>query len=241
MVWFLYHIYTPVGWAIRLFMVGVILRRLFAPGAAVAWLGIIFLHPYIGVVLYLLLGENRLGHRRADRHRELVAQFRPALYAEQEQQRSKSPDVEPPYEAMVVQAEKISSMPVLSGNAVDFLTSIEAMADRLVADLDAARSHAHLLYYMFAPDATGERVAAALERAARRGVRCRVLVDAVAGRAFFRRHGLATRLTGRGREGRRRTSGGVDPAAAPEDGPAEPPQAGADRRRGRVRRQPQPD
>src|SRR3712207_8740418 len=29
---------------------------------------------------------------------------------------------------------------------------------RLVADIDAAESHVHLLYYLFAPDATGWRV-----------------------------------------------------------------------------------
>jgi len=57
MLWFsLYVTYAVIGWAIRAAMVTVVLRRQFAPGASVAWLGIVFLHPYIGLTLYLLVG-----------------------------------------------------------------------------------------------------------------------------------------------------------------------------------------
>jgi cardiolipin synthase len=38
---------------------------------------------------------------------------------------------------------------------------------------------------MFVPDETGRRVATAVERAARRGVTCRIIADAVASRSFF--------------------------------------------------------
>src|SRR5438132_13424422 len=72
-----FEIYVAIGWMIRLLMVPVILRRQLAPGASVAWLGIIFLHPYIGYALYMLVGETRLGRGRAQRHRELVATYRP--------------------------------------------------------------------------------------------------------------------------------------------------------------------
>src|SRR6185312_8316833 len=65
MSWLL--IYELFGWLIRAAMVPTILRRQFAPGAAMAWLGIIFLHPYIGWVLYMLVVETRLGPNRAVR------------------------------------------------------------------------------------------------------------------------------------------------------------------------------
>ena len=66
--------YYCVGWVICAAMVPVILRRQLAPGASLAWLGIVFLHPYIGATLYLLVGEPRLGPRRIARHRELMLQ-----------------------------------------------------------------------------------------------------------------------------------------------------------------------
>lgn len=189
-------VYLSVGWVFRVLMVPVILRRQFAPGAAVAWLGIIFLHPYIGLALYMTLGETRLGPHRVERHRALVNRFRSAMRdAIGGTQDSCSLQLPSEYEPMVRQAQKISGLPVLGANAVEFLTDCHPMIDRLVADIDAATSQVHLLYYMFVPDTTGVRVAEAIERAARRGVTCRILADAVASRGFFHHScGLSQRL-----------------------------------------------
>lgn len=191
-------VYVLFGWCIRALMVPVILRRQFAPGAAVAWLGIIFLHPYIGWTLYMLLGETRLGPHRVERHRQLVEHYRSALRQKQPQEHSAPLGIQEAYEPMVLQAEKISELPVVGGSAVDFLDQCPAFVDRLVADIDAATAHVHLLYYMFYSDSTGRRVAGAVERAAKRGVPCRVLVDAVAGRGFFHRNGLGPVLAAAG-------------------------------------------
>ena len=46
---------------------------------------------------------------------------------------------------------------------------------RLIADIDAATRHVHLLYYIFADDPIGNRVGDALVRASGRGGACRVL------------------------------------------------------------------
>src|SRR5262245_44896439 len=54
-----------VDWTLRiLFSIRVIMRR--RPiGLSLAWLLIILLFPIVGTVVYLLLGENRLGRSRA--------------------------------------------------------------------------------------------------------------------------------------------------------------------------------
>ncbi|HSZ57174.1 MAG TPA: cardiolipin synthase [Tepidisphaeraceae bacterium] len=186
-------IYVSIGWIIRAAMVPVILRRQFAPGAAVAWLLIIFLHPYIGGTLYMLVGETRLGPHRTDRHRELMKHYRgaPELIKKGHDEIRK---LAPAYEPMVLQAEKISDMPVVPGSSVEYIGDSNLMIDRLVADIDAAKGHVHLLYYIFAPDESGRKVADALMRARARGVACRVLADAVASRAFFHLTGLAAPL-----------------------------------------------
>jgi cardiolipin synthase A/B len=189
-------LYHAVGWLIVIAMVPVILRRQLAPGASLAWLGIIFLHPYIGVALYLLVGETRLGPHRVERHRELVARYRSAFNKKDAAgEDSAGLGLDSSYDPMVLQAQKISLLPVVGGSAVDYLTDATMFIDRLVADIDTAHKQVHLLYYIFMPDSTGERVARALEAAAGRGVECRVLVDAVAGRWFFYRvRGLSRRL-----------------------------------------------
>ncbi len=194
MSWILF--YTTLGWLIRFAMVPVVLRRQLAPGASMAWLGIVSLHPYIGLSLYLLVGETRLGPRRVARHRELVRHFRGERWGGTSQNESATaPNLDESYQPMVLQALKIGSLPVVSGNCIEFMTESAQLVDRLVADIDAAAQTVHLLYYIFVADATGERVVGAVERAAARGVCCRVMADAVASRRFFRRAGLGPRLT----------------------------------------------
>jgi len=58
--------------------------------------------------------------------------------------------------------------------------------DALVADIAAAREHVHIGFYIWLDDHSGGRVADAVCAAARRGVACRVMVDALGSRAFTR-------------------------------------------------------
>ena len=192
--------YLAIGWAIRVGMIPVVLRRYFTPGASIAWLGIVFLHPYIGFTLYLLVGESRLGPGRVARHKELVAHYRGEQAAPPNPKSVCDPPLNDLCRPIALQAHKISRMPVVSGNSFQLIDDSSQMVDRLVADIDAAASKVHLLYYILADDSTGRRVTAALAAAASRGVRCRLLADAFASRAIFSRHGLAERLRGQGIE-----------------------------------------
>src|SRR4030095_11999574 len=80
-------------------------------------------------------------------------------------------------------AENLGDLPILGGNTAEILSNYAAIVDRLVADIDAARSHVHLLFYIIADDAVAERVIAALKRAVKRGVGCRVTADALGSRS----------------------------------------------------------
>ena len=186
--------YIVGAYSIRVVMVPVVLRRHFAPGAAMAWLGIVFLHPYIGVTLYLLLGEVRLGAERDQRHREIVAHYRSGTENDADATWDvKVTDLGESFAPLILQARKMSGLPVVGG-AVELLPTCDQLIARLAADIDAANSEVHLMYYIFAPDLRGQRIAEAMIAAAKRGVRCRVLADAVGSRAFFHRDGLAHRL-----------------------------------------------
>ena len=65
----------------------------------------------------------------------------------------------------------------VNGNRITLLRTGAEYFPALMAEIDAARSEIHLETYIFAADATGRAVAAALGRAARRGVAVQVLVD----------------------------------------------------------------
>ena len=72
----------------------------------------------------------------------------------------------------------------LPGNQVDLLETGAAFFPALLAEIAVARCEIHLETYIFAADATGHQVVAALAAAARRGVAVRVVVDGFGAREF---------------------------------------------------------
>ncbi len=108
------------------------------------------------------------------------------------------PDLPGPYLQSVKVAENLGDFGILGGNQVELLVEYDQTVDRLVADIDAATQHVHLLYYIFADDDTGGRVAAALSRAVARGVECRVLMDGLGSKKGLRT--LAPRMRADGIE-----------------------------------------
>jgi len=63
------------------------------------------------------------------------------------------------------------------GNRIDLLVGGEDYFPAIEAAMDAAREEIYLETYIFQNDSTGQRIAAALARAATRGVATHVMVD----------------------------------------------------------------
>lgn len=164
--------YLVIEWLIPLAMVPFVARRR-RPFPAIAWLGFIFAVPLFGVALYLLIGEFGLRRRRR-RHRTpdpLDAGHRidPDTLAEPSHTVATAIDG--------LARDRDMPAPILAARSVELLQDMAAV-DRLVEDIEAARDHVHLLFFIYAEDDTGWRVAHALAEAAERGVACRLLVDA---------------------------------------------------------------
>jgi cardiolipin synthase len=174
-------IYCTIDLLIRVVTVIYVPQRR-SPAAARVWLMLILLLPLPGLIAYAAFGRIALPRGR----HKMFARFEEQLHQAKRQWREVS-TVEaatiPAFAAVVRLAQGLGDFPAQAGNAAELLPrSAEAVA-RLEADIDGARTHVHLLYYIFAPDQVGERIAAALVRAAARGVACRVLMDSVGSRS----------------------------------------------------------
>ncbi len=186
MAWFLLILLAASEWIIRIVMAGVILRRRFSPSTSMAWLVLIFFLPELGLFIYLLIGVSHLGKRRVRTYGISQAQSRARYNPERFAEFVVRPEIEPQQHNMILQAERISGNPIIAGNDVELLSSADDLTDRLVEDIDAAKHHAHLLYYIYRPDDIGTKITEALVRASKRGVACRLLADAAGSRPFFR-------------------------------------------------------
>jgi cardiolipin synthase len=179
-------IYYASEWVIRLVMlVFVPFRR--PPAAANAWLLLVFFQPWVGLILYLAIGRPELPRWRTAKLRQLRPELEVVADRLQRHPNVFQPELPPRLMQAVHLARNLSLLPVLGGNSAELLADYDGAIARLVADIDAARDHVHLLYYIYADDATGRKVTDALARAVKRGVTCRVLIDALGARRPLRR------------------------------------------------------
>ncbi|MCI4589114.1 phospholipase D-like domain-containing protein [Sphingobium sp. BYY-5] len=160
-------------WIVRIGALLVVPQRRTA-NATRAWLLLIFFLPIPGLLLYLLIGSPRFPAWRTERFASLVPYFRETVLASAEN----SPELGDKA-AIAELADDLGRMPVVSGNSVELIDVYDAVINRLEQDIDGANSFVHLLVYIFADDHVGQRIAAALGRAVKRGVEARVMFDPV--------------------------------------------------------------
>jgi len=169
-------------WAIRLVMLAVVpFRR--TPAAAKGWLLFIFFLPWIGLLLYALIGRPTMPRWRVEQMARLPQAMAKVRERVLNHPNVFHPELLPGLEWTGYLAEKLGRMPSLGGNAAEIMVDYDTILARLVTEIDHARNHVHLLYFLFAVDTATVPVIAALGRAVERGVACRVLVDALGSRS----------------------------------------------------------
>ena len=166
-------------------IIRVLLRLHRDPSSRIAWVLVIAALPVLGIVAYLLLGEVNIGRRRIERMRTVLAQM-PRF---QDAPGVDAPDLKPRvperYEHLFLVGRSISGFEPIGGNRARLLADSNATIDAMVADIDAATDHVHLLFYIWLPDSNGCRVVDALIRAAARGVTCRAMADDLGSRQMI--------------------------------------------------------
>jgi cardiolipin synthase A/B len=141
--------------------------------AAVAWVGLIWLAPFIGTLLYYVFGINRI-QRRARRLRRR----RPHLQRTQE---PGTESAEPSKSAPLPMLEKLvrhaTRKHLLPGNRIQMLRNGEEAYPAMLAAIDEAQRSVSLSSYIFDNDPAGTRFVDSLQRAVARGAEARVLID----------------------------------------------------------------
>lgn len=161
-------------------LIRVLLRADREPAVRAGWAVLIFTLPIVGIALYLLIGETRLNQRIARRQRDALARLpRPEATAP-------GPRISPGFHPAFARAASVSGYAVTGAPPAQLLSDPDDQIASLIAAIEAARTSVHLITYIWLGDVTGRAVAAALTRAAARGVAVRVLVDGLGGRAFLR-------------------------------------------------------
>ena len=175
-----------VGWIIPFVMLFIVPTNR-KPSSATAWLLLVFLLPYLGLVLFLVLGSPKLSRRRrAEQHTmdKLLHQVVEEFQQQPELAALLDPPI-PPRDAPFVQLNtNLGGMPALAGNSVELLPNYNTVFERIAQDIDNAQKYVHVEYFALSRDEETEGVFAAMERAVSRGVKVRVQVITLALRKY---------------------------------------------------------
>ncbi|OEZ01635.1 MULTISPECIES: cardiolipin synthase [Stenotrophomonas] len=174
-----------LDWLIRLAALLWIPSRT-TPGAARSWLLLVGFVPLLGLPLYLLFGHPWLSRQRVQRQAEASQVIREEQALQPPLRWTPLPDTATA--EMVPLVERQGDFMPVHGNAVELLTDYDGSLQALLDDIDQARDRVHLLYYLMFDDGVGELIVQALQRAAARGVQCRLLLDAVGAKRGLRRY-----------------------------------------------------
>ena len=186
----------PISILLAVIHIGVAARAITRPGrqpaSRVAWVAVIMSLPVIGVIGYLFLGETSIGPRKSTELRNVM-------------HRSSAPVSVPIPDnaisdraaALLTLAGAVNGFTASAGNRIRLLgdptapaqdpepDSVAAM-EALITDIEAAQETVHVCFYIWLDDQLGGRMVDAVSDAARRGVTCRVMVDALGSRAFIK-------------------------------------------------------
>jgi cardiolipin synthase len=163
-------LYLSLAWAVYLLWLGgwIVLQKR-EPVATLSWLVSLAALPYLGFLIYYLLGPQRI-HRQRLRRVRAKAKF-PSLPG----------GFHPSPESMELArlGQATTGLPPTTATDARLLIDGGAKYSALLRDVAAAREHVHLEYYIFCPDRTGTALRDALVERARAGVKVRLLLDAV--------------------------------------------------------------
>ncbi|MBY0508790.1 MAG: PLDc N-terminal domain-containing protein [Rhodospirillaceae bacterium] len=143
--------------------------------SAPPWIALVLVSPFIGSLLYWILGINRV-QRRARKLRGRRTRFVPQHAA---QFMPFSSDPTPQQRQVFLYESAVHDAPFLGGNRITpLIGAAEAFPDMLKSIAEARESIA-LSVYIFGRDDVGEKFIAALKEAHGRGVKTYVLVDEI--------------------------------------------------------------
>jgi cardiolipin synthase len=164
----------------------VMLRPHRDPASRVAWIAVIASLPVIGILGYLLFGEVNIGRRRVARLRKVLAEMSDPPAAVPRDEQNLAVSIPETYQHLFHLGRSISGFEPVGGNSAELMADSNSAVDSMVADIDAASEHVHLLFYIWLTDNNGRKVVEALKRAARRGVVCRAMADNLGSRSMIR-------------------------------------------------------
>ena len=152
------------------------------PQTATAWLLAIFLIPYIGFIVFLVIGSTKLPRARREKQTEINAYI---LEQTEGIERVRRDHPWPLWlESVTKLNRELGSMPLVGGNSAELYPDSYESVQEMTRAIDQSRRFVHVEFYIATLDDTTRPYFEALARAQARGVTVRFLLDHWASRGY---------------------------------------------------------
>jgi len=172
---------------VTLLSIRVIMKRP-ATGVALAWILLITAFPLSGALIYLLIGERRISGSRFRGIQSLRVDARKIPDAAIREQLT---DVDwsrhaPAAHSMDQLGKTMLGSLTVRGSSLELISDSQRILETMVRDVDAARTSVLMEFYIWVEGGRADEVLEAVIRAARRGVHCCLLIDAIGARPWWK-------------------------------------------------------
>jgi len=164
--------------------VKVIFRRL-PVGTSLAWVLIVASFPFFGAIIYMLIGDHRLGRKRM-RLGHMVRKYYQKELSVKSGAVEDHPEVQNTFMKIGEVAAQGTGFHIRSDNRVALLSTPEEIFTSLIADIHKSRQTCFLEFYIIEAQGRVNEVLEAIMSAAKRGVDCRIIADHIGSRKFFK-------------------------------------------------------
>ena len=175
-----------------LFALTVIFLERKKPSSTWAWLLVLFFLPFVGFFLYLLLGRQlrrkhlfRWDGRKDIGIEQLISYQIEAIENNELELRAEHIKS---YNHLIYMNLKTNNAVLTQDNDVKIFDDGSDKFEALINDIQHAKNHIHIQYYIFKLDNLGQRIVNALIKKAKQGVKVRVLFDEMGSRGVRKRH-----------------------------------------------------
>jgi len=157
-----------------------------------AWLMVLFFIPILGFVVYLLLGRQlRKKHLFRWEGRDKIGIDKLIDFQIEAIDKGSFEfklDDALQYKDLINMHLRNNHAVLTQDNAVQIFNDGEAKFNALIEDLENAKDHIHIQYYIFRLDGLGRRINEVLIRKAKQGLKVRLLYDDMGSKAVRKRH-----------------------------------------------------
>lgn len=137
------------------FTLRILVRHDLTPQARLAWFVVLMVLPLFGSIIYMLFGEIDLGNKANKNHARIYALIREKAAGLMGEPGEVSTLIAPLYQSIFSYTGSIIGFYPVAENSATLLPDATVTLHSIVADIDAATDHVHVLYYIWLTDNTG--------------------------------------------------------------------------------------